>query len=453
MPCTKTLTALSLSTLLTVSFAPALQAAAQCGAEDSQTLSAADSAPEVMGWMQGSPPAVDKRVRLADGSFFSFPALRYSVGHMNEFLPTTLVSRRNTAPSELPYAQSDALTTSIDALTFTPWGQDKQTSWADALDKTYTDGILIMHKGKVIYERYRGGFKDYERHALMSVTKSLTGTLALDLIHQGLIDENLPISHYIPELKDSGFGDASVKNVLNMTAGIDFDEDYADPKSEIWVFSAAGNPLPKPKGYQGPTGYYEYLPLVQKAGEHGQAFAYKTANTEVIGWLVARVTGMSVADYLEERVWSKIGMERAALFQVDELGTPFAGGGLNASLRDLARFGELMRNNGRIGDQQILHPKVVADIRAGAEHPVFTQPEYPGQADWSFRGMWWVTGNAQSPFMARGVHGQNIYINPEKEVVIVRFASHPKAANRATDCITLPAYERLSDYLSSQTAH
>lgn len=405
-------------------------------------LSAAESAAEQMGWMRGSPPPPDRRIKLADGSFFKFPALRYSVSHMGEFLPTTLVSRRNTTPSTLDYA----LDADIERLAYTPWGYEQPINWEQAMRSTYTDGILVMHKGQVVYERYLDGFKDYERHLLMSMTKSVTGTLALDLIKRGRIDENIQISHYIPELKDSGFGDATVKQVLDMTTGIDFDENYADPKSEIWKFSAAGNPLPKPKGYTGPIGYYEYLPTVRKQGEHGTDFHYRTANSEVIGWLVARVTGKSLADYLEDKIWSKIGMERAALFQVDEYGTPFSGGGLNASLRDLARFGELLRNNGRVGDKQILHPDVVKDIRGGAKHPAFKEPLHESMANWSFRSMWWVTGNQNEAFMARGVHGQSLYIDPALDLVIARFASHPVAANKANDCITLPLYENLSSY-------
>ncbi|GAA0796116.1 serine hydrolase domain-containing protein [Marinobacterium sediminicola] len=416
--------------------------ASQCQAPaETQFLPAKESVPEEMGWMQGSPPPVDRRVKLADGSFFKFPALRYSVRHMNEFLPTTLVSRRNTPPNALPYALDE----SLEQHTYTPWGYEQPISLEQALRETYTDGLLIMHKGQVVYEHYLDGFKDYERHLLMSMTKAVTGTLALDLIKRGQIDENLPVSHYIPELKTSGFGDATVKQVLDMTTGIDFDENYADPKSEIWVFSAAGNPLPKPKGYQGPTGYYEYLPMVQKKGEHGEGFHYRTANTEVIGWLVARVTGMSVADYLEEKIWSKIGMERAAVFQIDEYGTPFSGGGLNASLRDLARFGELLRNNGRFGDEQILHPDVLKDIRMGSAFPAFEAPLHESMASWSFRSMWWVTGNENDAFMARGVHGQSLYIDPARELVIARFASHPIAANKSNDCLSLPLYQSLSD--------
>lgn len=434
------------STLALAGINPA--AAAVCKPVDTgqSFRSSQDSSADKLGWMQGSPPSADKSIKLADGSFWRFPALRYSVAHMNEFLPTTLVNTRGTEPRTFEYTLNPA----VEATTFTPWGYDKPVPWTTGLLESYTDGIIVLHHGKVIYERYFDGFKDYNRHSLMSVTKSLTGTLALDLVHRGLLDETLPVSHYIPELKDSGFGDARVRDVLNMTTGIDFDEDYANPNSEIWRFSAAGNPLPKPAGYTGPVGFFEYLPTVTKSGPHGQAFGYKTANTEVLGWLVSRVTGMSVADYLEEHIWSKLGVEHDALFQIDEKGTPFAGGGLNTSLRDLARFGELLRNGGNIAGEQLLHPDVVTDIMSGAEHSAFEHLSYDDQKNWSFRSMWWVTGNPYGAFMARGVHGQNLYVDPTNEVVIARFASHPVAANAANDCFTLPAYQALIEAIRTQ---
>lgn len=412
--------------------------------KDRVFLSAQDSSFEQLGWMKGSPPPAEKILRLSDGSFWSFPALRYSVAHMSEFLPTTLVHRRNTLPSNLNYA----LNKDIDNITFTPWDSDDAISWNSSLYETYTDGIIVLHKGNVVYEQYLGGFKDYHRHALMSVTKSFVGTLALDLVHKGLLDESRLVSDYIPELASSGFGDATVKDVVNMTTSIIFDEDYTNPNSEIWAFSAAGNPLPKPSGYEGPVGYFEYLPTVQKEGEHGDEFAYKTANTEVLGWLIARVTGISVAEHLEELLWSQLGVEQDAFFQVDEKGTPFAGGGLNMSLRDMARFGELIRNSGKHNGKQLLHPDILQDIISGGQHPAFNPPPNTDLESWSYRSMWWVTGKPSGSFMARGVHGQNLYIDPTNEIVIARFASHPIAANSANNCITLPAYDALIKYLT-----
>ena len=141
-------------------------------------------------------------------------------------------------------------------------------------------------------------------------------------------------------------------------------------------------------------------------------------------------------------------MEQDAYYQVDATGTAFAGGGLNASLRDMARFGEMMRNGGKWHRKQIVPAEVVEDIRFGSNPAPFAASEYgkklPG---WSYRNMWWVSNNPNGAFMARGVHGQAIYIDPTAEMVIVRVASNPLASNTLNDPISLPAYQAVADYL------
>jgi CubicO group peptidase (beta-lactamase class C family) len=187
---------------------------------------------------------------------------------------------------------------------------------------------------------------------------------------------------------------------------------------------------------------------VQPQGEHGKAFAYKTVNTDVLGWVIARATGRNVAQLLSEKIWSRLGGEQDAYFTVDSIGTPFAGGGLNTGLRDLARFGEMLRNGGRFNGQQIVPQAVVDDIRGGADKQAFASAGYTLLKDWSYRSMWWVTDKEGGAFMARGVHGQRIYVDPRAEMVIVRYASHPMASNLANDPVTLPAFDALAEYLN-----
>ncbi|WP_369302338.1 hypothetical protein [Pseudomonas sp. N2-5-1-1] len=145
--------------------------------------------------------------------------------------------------------------------------------------------------------------------------------------------------------------------------------------------------------------------------------------------------------------WSRLGSEQDAYFTVDSIGTPFAGSGLNAGLQDMARFGEMLRNGGRFNGQQIVPESVVKDIRQGGDKEAFAKAGYSQLKGWSYRAMWWVTHNPDGAYMARGVHGQSIYIHPAAEMVIVRFASHPVAANAANDGVTLPAYAALARYL------
>ncbi|MEO9013044.1 MAG: serine hydrolase [Ginsengibacter sp.] len=409
-------------------------------------LSAEESDPIKLGWMQGFPPKKDKILSAADGSFFKFPASRWGVVHMRELMPTVNVSRGLKSPQALPY-QLDA---KIDSLEFIPSGEKNKMTWAASLWKNYTDGIIILHKGKVVYERYFGALNENEVHAVMSLTKSFTGTLASMLVAEGTLDENKLVASYVPELKNAAFGDATVRQVMDMTTGLKYSEEYADPKAEIWDFSAAGNPLPKPKDYKGPVGYYAYLETVKKEGKHGDAFGYKTVNADALGWIISRVTGKSVATLLSERIWSKIGMEQSACYQVDALGIPFAGGGFNAGLRDLARFGELILNKGLWNNEQIIPKKAIDDIEKGGSIEAFEKSGHPELKGWSYRDMWWITENKHKAFSGRGVYGQAIYIDPTAEMVIVRLASHPVAANSANDAYSLPAYEAVADYLMTK---
>ena len=419
----------------------------QLMAQDKKTfLSARESEPAKFGWMQGFPPPKDKVLHTWDGSFFEFPAIRWSVVHMRQMLPTINVSRGLEAPGKLEYK----LDKNIDALTFKPWGEQTPMTWEASLWKNYTDGMIILHKGKVVYERYFGALTENDVHAVMSLTKSFTGTLASILVAEGKLDETKLVPYYVPELKNSAYGDATVRQVMDMTTALKYSEDYANPKADIWDFSAAGNPLPKPKDYKGPVGYYQYLETVKKEGKHGEVFGYKTVNADALGWIISKATGKSINDLLSEMIWSKIGMEQDAYYQVDALGTPFAGGGFNAGLRDLARFGELILNMGNWHGKQIIPMSAVADIEKGGSKDAFAKSDHPELKGWSYRNMWWITENADGAFAARGVHGQTIYIDPKAQMVLVRMASHPIAGNAANDAYSLPAYQAVADYLMNK---
>lgn len=416
-----------------------------CAADTKVYPDAAASDPAKMGWMVGAPPPPDRIVRFADGSYFNFPAMRWSVSNFRQLMPTTNVSRGLGA--SVPLAR--ALRTDIDTLTFVPLGAKQAMTWEQSLAANYTDGIVVLHRGQVVYERYFGVLTPEGQHGAMSVTKSLVGTLGAMLVADGTLDANKKVADYVPELGVSAFGSATLRQVLDMTTGLKYSEDYADPNAEVWQHAQAGSPLPKPKDYTGPRSYMEFLLTVKPLGEHGKAFAYKTVNTDVLGWVIARVTGRNVAQLLSERVWQRMGAEQDAYFTVDSIGTPFAGGGLNTGLRDLARFGEMIRNDGQYLGQQIVPKAVVDDIRAGGDKAAFAKAGYDLLTGGSYRNMWWVTHNADGAYMARGVYGQRIYIDPKAEMVIVRYASNPIASNSANDPVTIPAFEALAKQLIS----
>ena len=417
-------------------------------AQDSKHLDATASNPMTLGWMQGFPPAADKTIRFADPDYFAFPKLRWTVCHFRELMPSVAVRSDSDGPSAL---LSD-LDAGLDGVAFTPLGGGDPMTWDAAFGANYTDGIMVLHKGRVVYERYDGCLDAGTLHGAMSVTKSLTGLMAEVLVAEGKLDETARLGDVIPELKASAFGDATVAQVLEMTTALDYSEDYSDPDAEVWTYAEAGSPLPKPEGYTGPRSYFDCLQAVQKKGEHGAAFGYKTVNSDAAGWLIARTTGVSVADYLSNRIWSKIGTEREAFYTVDSIGTPFAGGGFNATLRDMARFGQLVLNNGAWNGEQVIPAAAIERIRQGGNKDAFAEAGYDQLPGWSYRGMWWVSNDDHGAFAARGVHGQTVWVDPTAEMVIVRFASHPVAGNAASDPTSLPAYRAVADYLMAQDA-
>ena len=304
-----------------------------------------------------------------------------------------------------------------------------------------------LHKGKIVYEKYFGELKPEGVHAAMSVSKTFTGTLGALLIEEGVLDENKTGADYIPELKNSAFGDATIRQILDMTTGLKYSEDYSNPNAEIWAFSAAGNPFPKPSSYSGPTNYYDYLVTVKKEGEHGAVFGYKTVNTDVMGWIISKVTGKSIPELLSDRIWKPLGTRIDGYYQVDGAGIAFAGGGFSANMRDMAMFGEMIRNKGKFNKQQILPVAVTENIMKGGNQDLFKKSVYSSLKNWSYRDMWWITHNEHGAFAARGVHGQTIYIDPKAEMVIVRFASYPEAKNSKIDPTSLPAYHAVAKYL------
>lgn len=438
--------------LLALAAGVAVSLGAVSGAYAQSTpLTAQESDPRVMGWMQGFPPPADKLITQPDSNYFSFPKLRWSVCHLREFLPTEEISRGIGAPVPLDYpspAQFAEMRQQIDDITFMPMNGDKAMTWEESLYANYTDGMLILHKGQVVYERYFGCLEEDGKHAIMSMTKSITGLLGQILVAEGVLDDTLLVRDVIPEIGDSAFATATVREVMDMTTGVKYSEDYSDPNADIWLYSAAASPLPKPADYTGPNGYWEYLQQVAPDGNHGDAFHYKTINSDMLGWIISRVTGKSVTDLASERLWTRMGAEQDAYQTVDGKGVPFAGGGVTAGLRDLGRLGQLMLNGGEINGQRLFPAEVVSAISAGGDQSKFAG--FPTIPNGSYTSQWWVFHNDHGAYAARGVHGQTIYVDPTAEMVLVRLASFPRAQNGFIDPTSLPAYQAVAEFLMSR---
>ncbi|MEN9537922.1 MAG: hypothetical protein RLZZ126_157 [Pseudomonadota bacterium] len=405
------------------------------------------SDPKVLSWMQGTPPPPAQRVRFEDNDTLSFPKIRWTLSHMRELVPTARVWRGTSAPR--PLGTPDVTTQSaIDALAFDTL-DGRRTTWAASLPDTYTDGIAVLHRGRLVYEKYLGAGQAHLPHACFSITKSYAATLCATLVHEGALDDSKQVPHYLPEMAGTAYADATLRQVMDMLIGVKYSEAYSDPQAEIWDFARAGGFITRPAHYTGPSNLYEFLTTLQPEGSHGDAFAYKTVNTELMCWIMKRATGVGFAHMLSERIWQHLGCEEDGLVSVDSIGVPFGGGGLSATVRDLARFGELMRCDGGVGNQQVIPAAVVADCARGADPAKFAKAGYTLIPGYSYRNMWWVTHNAHGAYEARGIHGQRLYIAPKAELVVARFASHPIAYSAANDPITIPALLALGHLLNS----
>ena len=395
------------------------------------------SDPNTLGWMHGSPPPPARRIRFEDDRFLDFPQIRWSLSHMRELVPTVNVGRGAAAPGDLgaPGAGDAA---AIDALAFVDL-HGRRRGFAGSLSDTYTDGIAVLHRGRLVYERYRGALEPQRPHACFSITKSYAATLAATLVHEGVLNETHRVPRLIPEMAGTAYADATLRDLLDMQVGVAHSELYSDPRADVWDYIRAGGLRPRPPGYDGPGSYYEYLVTLRQQGEHDRAFEYKTVNTEVLCWALQRATGVPLAELLSQRLWSQLGCEQDAYIAVDSAGTAMGGGGLSASLRDLARFGELMRCEGARAGRQLIPAAVVADVRRGGDPARFASAGYALLPGYTYRNMWWITHNEHGAFEGRGIHGQRLYVAPAAEMVVARFASHPVAASAANDPITIPA--------------
>lgn len=280
------------------------------------------------------------------------------------------------------------------------------------LDKTSTTALLVLKNNDITFEQYYRGTTENDRRISWSTAKSFLSAIFGVAVADGHIDSLLdPVTKYAPELKDSGYDGISIKNVLQMSSGVRFDEDYGQFNSDINRFGrtmALGGSLD------------EFAMSLEKEREQGFFLHYVSIDTHVLGMVLRSATGQEITDYFNEKLWSQIGTEDSAVYIVDSLNQPMVLGGLNVRTRDYARFGKLYLDNGQWNGKQIIPAQWVTDSTTpDAPHLV------PGKRDSSDMNLgygyqWWIPENANQEFMAIGIYDQYIYVNQKAGVVIVK---------------------------------
>jgi CubicO group peptidase (beta-lactamase class C family) len=295
--------------------------------------------------------------------------------------------------------------------------EDKDQDLNAALKHFKTDGLLIIKEGEVVYEEYFNGNSQTTRHISWSVAKSFLSSLVGIAVNDGLIDDiNDPITKYLPDFKNTGYDGIKIKNILQMSSGVLFNEDYADPNSDINKFGVA-----VARG----TSFRDFAKTLTKDKEQGTYNHYVSIDSQMLGLLLDKVTGMPLREYLQMHIWEKIGMEDEAYYLADNEDVDLALGGLNATLRDYAKFGLLYLNKGKWDNEQ-----VVPEAWVDASHAMDLPHLQPGagddlsSSDWGYGYQWWVPGFPNTDYTASGVYNQYIYVDPVTETVIAKISSN-----------------------------
>jgi CubicO group peptidase (beta-lactamase class C family) len=301
------------------------------------------------------------------------------------------------------------------------------------LDENKTDAFVVIHNGKLVYEHYFNGFKQNEQHGMASLSKVFTGALVQSLAEEGLINVNKTAETYVKELRNTPFGKATIQQLMDMQVSAEYpthgymQEGLENQDAQLYL---ASNILPRGKNYDGPKKIYDMLQEAKETAPPGTAFSYNNGSSETLGWIIRTVTGKSLTENVSERIWSKIGMEENAYYVTDETGVEQASAGLNATARDIARFGQLILNNGCYKGVQVLPSSISKNVKSVQEGELAIKLG----SSMSYHNQWWITHNEHGAFEVLGSYGQYLYIDPKANMVIVQFSSNadPSSEVKAT---------------------
>jgi len=368
------------------------------------------------------------------------PWNRWTFQHVRDLLPTTKVWRGAGPASPLPADLRD-----IDAIPFAAEGEAHTIG--SFLETSYADGFLVLHGGKIVAERYLNGMTSHTQHLSQSVAKSVVGTVAGILIGRGVVDPAASLTDYLPELEATAYRGATVQHVLDMTSGVVFDETYTAPDSHMAQLDVASGW----KNGQNPNWHTNIWDLVLSLKDlecpHGTSFRYRSIETDVLSFVLERAAATPLAELVSRELWAPMGAEEDAYFTVDAAGYALGDGGFNATLRDYARFALLHLRGGETDGRRIVPTEWIAGTRFGADPRLFAgvyQEVLPAGA---YHNQFWIEDASRGVYMARGVFGQLIYIDPVSDFAAVVLSSWPEFVSTTRTRTALAAVRAIREAL------
>src|SRR5687768_15292450 len=345
----------------------------------------------------------------------SSPYNRWAFHHVRELIPSADIANDPRHIRELPF-QDRSLDVGIDP---------------------DTDGMAIVHRGKLVFEHYANGMTAETPHILMSVSKSMLGLLAAQI---GL-DAARQVADIVPEVRDTAYRGATVRDLLDMRAGIVWDENYLATSGPIVEYRKATGWNPLGPG-EAASDLHSFYASLTEAGAHGGAVHYVSPNTDLLGWVIERASGRRYADLMSELVWKKVGAERSAYITVDRLGAPRCAGGMCVTLRDLVRVGQWL-----IEDK----PDFLNALESHGDRAAWSAgdlAQYYPALPMHYRSQWYVLHGETSLVFGMGIHGQNLFIDRANEIVIAKLSSQALPLDAARIGLTMRAVSVLRKFLA-----
>lgn len=348
------------------------------------------------------------------------PHNRWAFQHVREILPTAEVWRGAGPVSHLPRNHRR-----LDDIGFqSTAGEITVAQW---LDRSYTDGFIVLHKGAIVTERYFNGMTERTLHLSQSMSKSFVGLLAGIFAADGSVDTAAPVTLYLPELGATAYAGATLQQVLDMSSGVAYSEEYTDRYSDVGQTDVASGwkPVPDRDDRKWPRSMWEQvLGLTRFEANHGERFHYRSVETDVVAFVLERVSGRRLQDLVSQHIWQPLGVEESACFTVDAAGYALGCGGLNATLRDYARFAQMVAWNGHFNGRQIVPEAWIHETRRA--NPDFFGPEDRARMPFgSYHNQFWIGDYRQPGLDCHGVFGQWIHTDPEADLAIVKLSTWP----------------------------
>lgn len=366
------------------------------------------------------------------------PNSLWSFQNASEFVPTARIAE--------PLGGEPALTSPgiIDRLQVAADG--RRISLALHLAATHTDALVLLRHGEFLDEWHAPHFDRKRPHIIFSISKSVTGLLAGIAAGDGKLDPEKPVLHYVPEAAGSTYATATVQHLLDMTVDLDFEENYLDQNGAFNRYRRATLWNPQRQDAT-PESLLDFLVTLQpKGGGHGKTFFYASPNSDMLGIVVERATGVRLTDFMAARLWRPMGALGPAEITVDRVGSPRAAGGMSVALRDLARMGELVLNDGRTADgTQIVPAAWIADMRDNGNRQAWIDGNfYKSGPDGRYRSCWYEVGDDHRSFYAAGIHEQWLWVDRSNGLVIAKFSSRPEPSDETRSIAEMATFSEIA---------